>query len=207
MKDTHIIARSGFKSVAVCGLLLIIAFVFNIFVPLFLIIFIFVIVIFRNPERINQSDDEYAVLSPIDGKIKSVEKILFRDQNCVAVTISKNIFGVGSLRSPCNINFIEKKLKHGLFLCSDVASNLLNERALIICKDSNDNLLAIRLIAGGLCRSLKFDKFRNLKAGRRFGFMLDGLVVLILPSVARVNVSVGQNVKALDVLGFLELRR
>ena len=82
--------------------------------------------------------------------------------------------------------------------------NLLNERVLFVCKGKNNAKILIQVIAGICSRSLNFSHFKTLKAGRRFGFIIDGLVVLMLPTSTRISVSVGDKVKAFEVLGFLD---
>ena len=142
------------------------------------------------------------MLSPVDGKIKSIDKIYYLDTQCVAITIRKGVFDAGALRAPCDMELLEVKQRHGLFLCNAMeASKNLNERALFICKNS-DSKFAIRVIAGPLSNGISFQNFSRLKAGRRFGFLSSGEVILILPANTRISVSVGEKVASAGILGF-----
>lgn len=201
MQDTGAVVKYGYKSVFLCAILLLLAVIFDFFVPVFVVIFLLCIFLFRNPERVATSDDDYAVFSPIDGNIQSIQKVGFLDDEYVAITINNKILNTGVLRAPCDICLIDFKQKHGLFL-SD--KNLLNERVLFVCKGKNNAKIIIQVIAGICSRSLNFSHSKTLKAGRRFGFIIDGLVVLMLPTSTRISVSVGDKVKAFEVLGFLD---
>lgn len=204
MQDIAIVTKYGFKSIAFCAILLLFAFIFEIFTALFLGIFVFVVFIFRNPERVAAVDDDYAVLSPIDGRVKNIEKISFLDREFTAITISKSILNVGTLRSPCDLKLVDFRQRHGLFLCPYLKSaSLLNERNLFICQSKDGSEIAIRMVAGAFGKGLYFEKFSSIRAGRRFGFLIDGSVVLMLPTTARISVSVGEKIKGLSVLGFL----
>ena len=202
MQNIGLIAKQGYKYVFVLGLLLLLALVLGVCQILFFALFALCVFWFRNPERALGSDDAYAVLSPIDGKIKSIDKIYYFDTQCVAITIRKGVFDAGALRAPCDMELLDVKQRHGLFLCNAMeASKNLNERALFVCKNS-DNKFAIRIIAGSLSKGISFENFSRLKAGRRFGFLSSGEAILILPANTRISVSVGENVASAGVLGF-----
>ena len=83
MQNVGLIAKQGYKYVFVLGLLLLLALVLGVCQILFFALFALCIFWFRNPERALGSDDTYAVLSPIDGKIKSIDKIYYFDTQCV----------------------------------------------------------------------------------------------------------------------------
>ena len=198
MQNIGLIAKQGYKYVFVLGLLLLLALILGVCQILFFALFALCVFWFRNPERALGSDDAYAVLSPIDGKIKSIDKIYYFDTQCVAITIHKGVFDAGALRAPCDMELLEAKQRHGLFLCNVMeASKNLNERALFVC-----NKFAIRVIAGSLSKGISFENFSRLKAGRRFGFLSSGEVILILPANTRISVSVGENVASAGILGF-----
>lgn len=197
-----IIAKEGYKYLLIFGFLLLAAIAFGEFQWLFFAIFLLVLFLFREPNRTIGSNDEFAILSPVDGRIKSIEKISYFDTECTQIIISKNIFGAGSLRAPCDMNLLEFKQRHGLFLCSFMkAANFLNQRALYIAT-SGKNKIAVRLVSGAMSRNLYTDKFDSIKAGEKFGFMSDGKVALILPANARISVVVGENLKASSLIGF-----
>lgn len=196
------IAKEGYKYLLIFGILFLVAIAFGEFEWLFFIILLFVLILFREPSRAIGSHDECAILSPVDGKIQSIEKISYFDTERTQIVISKTICGAGSLKAPCDMRLLEFKQRHGLFLCSFMkASNFLNERALYIGM-SGKNKIAMRLISGAMSRNLYTEKFDSIKAGEKFGFMSDGKVVLILPANTRISVVVGERLKASSLIGF-----
>ena len=202
-----IIAKQGCKHLLIFGFLFLLSVVLDLFWCVFLALFVATIFIFRNPKRTLGSDDEYAILSPIDGKIKSIKRISYFEKDCIEVVISNSILEAGVLRSPCDLKLAEFKRRRGLFLCSAIKSaNSLNERVLYICKHG-DNKLAIRIIAGAMSRNLRANKFEDLKAGEEFGFIADGNVMLILPADTRISAAIGDRVKAtFGVIGFFNYK-
>ncbi|QCD52098.1 phosphatidylserine decarboxylase [Campylobacter sp. RM16192] len=199
----EIVAKQGYKYILIFGLLFLLSVFFDTLWTLFFVIFIITLFIFRNPKREKGSSDEYAILSPIDGRVKSIRRISYLGDDSIEIIISKSVFGSGSLKAPCDIKLIELKQRHGLFLCSAIkSSNSLNERALYTCKHGNLKI-SIRTIVGALSRSLSVEKFEELQSGNKFGFLTDGLVVLILPISARISAAIGDRVKATSsVIGF-----
>ena len=107
MQNVGLIAKQGYKYVFVLGLLLLLALVSGVCQILFFARFALCVFCFRNPERALGSDDAYAVLSPIDGKIKSIDKIYYFDTQCVAITIRKGVFDAGALIAPCDMELLE----------------------------------------------------------------------------------------------------
>lgn len=202
MQSTKIIAKEGYKYLLIFGILFLIAIVFGEFEWLFFVILLIILFLFREPNRAISSNDEFAILSPIDGKIISIEKISYFDTECTQIVICKTIFGAGAIKAPCDMNLVEFKQRHGLFLCSFMkAANFLNERALYIAVKGK-NKIALRLISGAMSRNLYAEKFDSIKAGEKFGFMSDGKVALILPANTRISVVVGERLKASSLIGF-----
>ncbi|WP_169973010.1 MULTISPECIES: phosphatidylserine decarboxylase [unclassified Campylobacter] len=199
----EIVAKQGYKYILIFSFLFLSSVFFDTLWALFLTLFVITFFIFRNPKREKGSNDEYAILSPIDGKVKSIRRISYLGDDSIEIVICKSILGSGSLKAPCDLKLVELRRRHGLFLCSTMkSSNSLNERALYLCKHGNLKI-AIRTIAGALSRSLSVEKFEDLEAGDKFGFIGDGLVVLILPANARISAAIGDSVKATcSVIGF-----
>ena len=78
------VAKQGYKYIFAFGVLFLLSLALGACQILFFALFALCVFWFRNPERALGSDDEYAVLSPIDGKIKSIEKIYYFNTQCVA---------------------------------------------------------------------------------------------------------------------------
>lgn len=206
MQNLGLIAKSGYKYILIFGILFLISLAVGALECLFFAILIITIFLFRDFKRSVGSHDEYAILSPIDGKVKSVGKISYLGTDCIEVVVSKSFLGMGTLRAPCDMRLAEFRRRHGLFLCNAIKSaNSLNERALYVC-ENGANRLAIRIIGGAMSRNLYADKFENINAGDKFGFMSDGRVVLILPADTRVSATVGDSLRASSsVIGFFNV--
>ena len=188
------IAKAGYKFILFFLILFAISALFGIAPLFFLALLLLTLYFFRDPEREPFTDDKLALLSPIDGKIKEVAKIV----------ISKPFFGVGTLRAISDANFTEVKKRHGLFLCQAMKiSEMLNERAIIRFEKGNIKF-AMKIIAGVFSRSLEIYNITSLKASRKFGFLGSGEVILYLPRDTKICVSVGESVKAASLLGYFE---
>ena len=198
------IARYGYKCIVFSGILLLLSLLFG-FLPLFFtVIFILTLYFFRDPERVPYTDDELALLSPIDGNIADISLSNFEGDDVTKIVIEKSFFGVGSLRAPCDMQILDIRRRHGLFLCNHMKiSEALNERALLVCQ-SGSLKFAMRIIAGVFSKRLFLDRVQNLKAARKFGFLGCGIVVMFLPKDTKICVSVGEKLKAGELLGYFD---
>lgn len=207
MKDTKIISKFGYKNLIIAATFLLLAFIFDFCEFLFFIIFIFVLIVYRNPEREIASFDNDAILSPIDGKIENIEKVNHENKEFVKIVISNTVFNSGGIRSVCNMDIKDIKIIHGLFLCSYMnQSEVLNERLILQCHNKNNEFKFI-IIPGALSRKIHFDTAQFLNTGKRFGFIVDGKVILIFPQNIRLQVGVGDKISACDLIGFFNNKK
>ncbi|MDR2790740.1 MAG: phosphatidylserine decarboxylase [Campylobacteraceae bacterium] len=204
---TQIIAKEGWK---VCG----VAFALFLFAAwthfaawLMLFVLIFLLFIYRNPERIAAEDDPLAILAPIDGKITAIEQSadeLSGGEKCLYIRIRSLPFDVSMVRFPATAVLTSAKTVHGLFLPPHAKEAfILNERIDMKCAKGNDNF-AIRLRAGAFSRRLYLSKEKgNIRSGARVAFMVDGIVELFLPFDSRIKFSTGDYVKGGEsVMGY-----
>lgn len=207
MKDVRVVSKFGYKFIAFTAVLLTFSLIFEIWIWFFTTLFLVTLFVYRNPEREILNLDKNAVLSPIDGKIISIEKYMHNSVECTKVVISKGILDVGVVRSICDMKLEEANLTHGLFLCSHMKqSAILNERLTLLCKNANYKFTLI-ITAGVLARKIHFSAFKDILAGRRLGFIADGKITLILPHKTRIIVSVKDQIKACDPIGFVEYKK
>ncbi|MCD8212627.1 MAG: phosphatidylserine decarboxylase, partial [Campylobacter sp.] len=205
-KMTGYITKFGYKYIAIFGVLLLLSLLLGFLPLLFTAIFIFVIYFFRDPERVPYTDDELALLSPIDGKIIDISLSNFEGDEATKIIIEKSFFGVGSLRSPCDMQICDFRRRHGLFLCNRMKiSEALNERVLFICKNGSLKF-AMRIICGVFSRRLFIDRAQNLKASRKFGFLTSGMIIMFLPKDTKICVSTGDKLKAGELLGYFDTK-
>ncbi|MBD3865657.1 phosphatidylserine decarboxylase [Campylobacter fetus] len=204
MDNLRVINKYGYCSIGLFGVIFLLSLLFDTFIFLSAILLIFVVFIYRNPERLPAVESMHAILSPIDGVIEDIRKSSYNGVLYTEVVIKNSIFDSGVLRAVANLKVDEIKSKNGLNLATtSLDKNLLNNRIAYICS-VGDKQVIIRINSGAMSRKIHLEKTKELKAGRRFGFILDGRVSLFLPLTTKLNVSVGNRVKAADLIGFLE---
>ncbi len=202
---TELIAKEGWGFVGFYLVLFIFACVLDFLPWVFFFLFLGSMFAFRNFERIPAEDDKMALLSPIDGKIKDISKVISSDgSEYLKLEIRKSILNVSLLRSPVSATILETKRVHGLFLhCEDKLSKLLNERAMLTLK-SNFATIVLILKTGFFNKNIElFKSVGPLKFAQRFGILLDGSVELLLPIDTRVKVRIDDSVRGGEsVLGY-----
>lgn len=195
---TELIAKEGWKYLFFTGVLFVLSLVFTLLPWVFLLIFLFTIYLFRNPERLYVESDDMAILSVCDGVVTNISKD--KDDNlddCIKVEIRKSLLEVAILRSPASMDVVSNRTRHGLFLPTDTTlSKKLSQRVSLECRSGNRQLF-ININAGLFARKIELFKIESsLKSGQRFGLLIDGSVELYLPLDSIIKVSVGERVKA-----------
>ncbi|AGZ82158.1 phosphatidylserine decarboxylase [Campylobacter fetus] len=204
MDNLRVISKYGYRSIGLFGVIFLLSLLFDTFIFLSIILLIFVVFIYRNPERLPAVESMDAILSPIDGVIEDIRKSSYNGVLYTEVVIKNSIFDSGVLRAVANLKVDEIKFKNGLNLATtSLDKNLLNNRVAYICSVGNKQVI-IRINSGAISRKIHLEDIKELKVSRRFGFILDGRVSLFLPLTTKLNVSVGNSVKAADLIGFLE---
>jgi phosphatidylserine decarboxylase len=175
-----------------------------------LILLIFVLFFFRDPER-KISSNPKQILSPADGQVMAVTE--YDDEDffkcrVAKVTIFLSVLNVHINRSPIDGKVIYLNYKAGQFLPAyreDAA--LLNERNTIGIENRQLKVL-VHQIAGILarrivCRSKVGDQ---LEQGQRFGLIKFGSCTeIIIPSHVMICVKKNQKVKAgVTVIGVIK---
>jgi len=207
---TELIAKEGWGYVSTLFLLFLCSYFFDFLPWVFFFIFLGSLFAFRNFERIPAEDDKMSLLSPVDGKIKDITKIISSNgAQYLKLEIRKNILNASILRSPISATILNTKRIHGLFLpCENQLSNLLNEKAILTIKSKTSTIMLV-IKAGFFSRKIElFKSIGPLKFAQRFGILLDGSVELLLPIDARIKVSIDDYVRAGEsVLGYFAYGR
>jgi len=202
---TELIAKEGWKYVAVLLVLFLISYSIGFLEWVFLFLFLVTLFIYRNFERIPAEDDKMALLAPADGNIVDISKIIFQDgREFLKLEIRKNIWNMSILRPPILANISNTKRVHGLFLSiENPLSKSLSERAILRLESELKPMLMV-ITAGIFSRNIElFKSIGPLKFAQRFGVLLDGSVELLLPIDTRIKVSLGDSVRAGEsVLGY-----
>ncbi len=169
---------SGFIKVLISGLSIIA-----------LLLTLFFLVFFRDPERKPAGDEDDAV-SPADGRVIS--------KNERTIGIFMNIHNVHVNRAPLSGTVIEIDYKPGGYIPASNKDSDVNERNHVKIKTDNGNIELIQ-IAGVLIRRIVsyISEGSQVKRGERIGMIRFGSRVdVIIPKVYTYTVNVGDKVKA-----------
>ena len=198
------ISNSGFKYIASAFLAFIIFLIFDIE---FLAFFFFVLVlalgfIFRNPEREVPLIEKNSLLSPVDGKVISIENIQ-NSEYAYKLEIDANYLDIGVLRAPFDSTLQSVIIRRGARLPkSSTLFKDINENAELIFVDVNSNCVKV---VHQLKRSfdditIDVKNAQNIKQASRYGVMINGTTTIYLPKNFRLNVSIGYEVEGSQTL-------
>lgn len=193
------IAKQGQKWVILSAFFMLLSFLFEIFIPFFVLVFVFLLIFFRNfaPKKVA---DKNAILSPICGRVREICVCDFEGQKALKIVIEKSFFSSGILRAVCDLEIVKFQKRHGLFLCNFIkSSDFLNSRAIYYFKDK---IIAMRVIYGVFSRRISLEAPKSIKALDMLGFLGSGVVVLYLPLSSKIFLSVGERVKNSALLGY-----
>lgn len=173
-------------------------------IPLW-IIFFFVLQFFRDPPR-EIPHGEKAVLSPADGRIVAIlptqDPWLKRD--ALKISVFMNVFNVHSNRSPIDGNVVQRWYHPGFFVNAALdKASLENERNALHLRNAKGQDITCVQVAGLVARRILcyIEAGATLARGQRYGFIRFGSRVdLYLPLDSRVNVVIGQKVKATSTI-------
>ncbi len=169
-------------------------------IPLW-IITLFVLQFFRDPPREVPTGDKN-VLSPADGRIVVIapaqDPWLKRDS--LKISVFMNVFNVHSNRSPIDAEVIQRWYHPGAFVNAALdKASVENERNALHLRNSKGQEITCAQVAGLIARRILcyVEAGAKLTRGQRYGFIRFGSRVdLYLPLETRVNVVIGQKVKA-----------
>lgn len=165
---------------------------------------------FRDPERtIPQSPG--AVVSPADGKVTDVSRLLLDGRNWTRISIFLNVFDVHVNRSPIAGTIRDVRYQPGKFLNAlgeDCAEQ--NEQNIVTVEGEGCKLV-FKQIAGLLARRIVFTKNVGdfVQRGERVGMIKFGSRTdVLLDAAAAVQVKVGEHLKGgSSVLAYLQPER
>jgi len=169
----------------------------------FWIVAAFMIQFFRDPPRVVPADP-FAVLSPADGRVVTVEcaRDPYLERDALKISVFMNVFNAHSNRSPVDGEVRNTWYFPGSFLNADLAkASLENERAVLSIKTPGGADVTCVQVAGLVARRiLCYAKSgQTLARGERFGFIRFGSRVdLYLPLDAKPRAAVGDKVYATE---------
>ncbi len=159
---------------------------------LLIIVSFFTAYLFYVPERVPAEVSKNAVISPVDGRVESVDE----KGEGISIVIRKSLFdGSSVVRAPMECD-IERKIRiHGLFLQESLPlAKSLNERAEVSWHLANREYL-MKIRCGFYALALPWiNSSKSVEAGNGIALLSDGSVELVLPKFSKVEVAVGDKV-------------
>ncbi len=206
------VAKEGYPFIIILAFVTLLAAIFAMKVTTgcLLVVTIFVLCFFRDPERLGP-DHADALVSPADGKVILIERVTdsrFTGEDVQKISIFMNVFNVHVNRIPVN-GKVEKILyKPGKFYSADSKKGgLQNEYCASIITTPAGKKIAFVQIAGLIARRIIcwLEEGDVVSRGKRFGLIRFGSRVdLYLPLETELVITPGQKVRAGEtVLGYL----
>jgi len=167
-----------------------------------LVVTLFVVWFFRNPQR-NTPEKDGLVISPADGRVIRIEETASDEQpgrTFQKISIFMNVFNVHVNRIPCSgeVRFI--RYREGKFLSANLdKASALNERNTILLQTADGREIMTVQIAGLIARRIVcwLKEGMQVSRGERFGLIRFGSrVEVFLPHGSTLLVRVGEKVRA-----------
>jgi phosphatidylserine decarboxylase len=204
MNHNGFIAREGFPFIIPLAGATLLAFVvgFKGVSLVLLVVTLFVVWFFRNPQR-NTPEKEGLVISPADGRVIRIEETTSDEQpgrTFQKISIFMNVFNVHVNRIPCSgeVRFI--RYREGKFLSANLdKASKLNERNAVLLQTSDGLEIMTVQIAGLIARRIVcwLKEGMQVTRGERFGLIRFGSrVEVFLPLGSTLLVRVGEKVRA-----------
>jgi phosphatidylserine decarboxylase len=175
-----------------------------------LVLTLFVLFFFRDPER-TVPEGKGVVVSPADGRVIVIKDVFEPDylkQDMKQISIFLSVFNVHVNRVPCGGTVEVVKYNPGKFHVASVdKASLANEQTAMVISSGKDKIL-VKQIAGLIARRIVcYAKPGDaVKTGERYGLIRFGSRVdIFLPKDAALKVKVGDRIKgARDIIGVLK---
>ena len=175
-----------------------------------LVLALFVLFFFRDPERIVPREKD-VVVSPADGRVIVINDVYEPDylkQDVKQISIFLSVFNVHVNRAPCGGAVEAVKYNPGKFhVASADKASLDNEQTAMVIANGKKKIL-VKQIAGLIARRIVCyaRPGDTIKAGERYGLIRFGSRVdLFLPKDSELRVQVGDRIKGgRDIIGALK---
>ncbi|TAN60923.1 phosphatidylserine decarboxylase family protein [bacterium] len=199
------IAKEGWPFILIALGITAIVFYFNGNVAVrvfFVLLAVFVIAFFRDPERIVPSGND-TLVSPADGKIIKIENVFeerLLKSEAVKISIFMNVFNVHVNRAPASCKVLKILYNPGKFLSANLdKASLENEQNAVLAESLSGRKFVFNQIAGLIARRIvcRVSEGARLNKGERFGLIRFGSRVdVYLPKGTAVSVKLGDKVTA-----------
>jgi phosphatidylserine decarboxylase len=193
--DTFIISKYGYKKILCCLAIVLLCGLFHLELLFTVGIFclLFLLYIYRNPERETPYFQDNSIVSPVDGKVIMIETL---DDGFV-VMIQSTILDTSILRSAISSPIKLLKKVDGSRLPVELKkSRLLNEQAVL--EFDMEQGIRIEHIASTSSEAIQLASLQGhaVHQGTRYGYLNSGLTSIYLPKSSRISVQRLETVKA-----------
>jgi phosphatidylserine decarboxylase len=204
MNHSSFIVKEGIPFIIPLGVATLIAFFsgFTWLTVLFVLLTLFVMWFFRNPER-TIPDNPIQIISPADGKVIRIEEVASEEPSggpFLKISIFMNVFNVHVNRIPYSGEVLAIRYKPGKFLSANLdKASALNERNSVMIRTDDGREIMTVQIAGLIARRIVcwLKEGTKVKKGERFGLIRFGSrVEVFIPLGSILLVKEGDRVRA-----------
>lgn len=205
------IAVEGYPFVVIAGFITVVLalFALKVLAVFFLVVTLFVVFFFRNPQRITPGD-ENAVVSPADGIViyQGLAREGHLDEEMMKISIFMSVFNVHINRVPVSGRVADRFYRPGKFLdVRDERATFENEQNGLVLETACGIKMVVVQVAGLIARRIVcYPKIGDmLQRGQRYGLIRFGSRLdVYLPKNVELRVSKGDKTVAGEtILGIL----
>ena len=198
------IAKEGLVYIATSAVLVLVLLVLDLDFLAFVgtLVTISLIFAFRNPERSLPEFLDLSVLSVSDGIVKSIEELSDSDY-AYKVEVESNFLDIGVLRTPFTATLVTSRHINGTKVSKTSPLFLdLNEMLELVFEDKSKNKIKVVHRVKQSFAPIYSDaiELQKLPQTSRYGMMVNGVTTLYFPSNFRMNINVGNELKAAESL-------
>ncbi len=165
---------------------------------------IFFLYAYRNPKRTAVDLGDYGIVSPVDGKVVSIENIA-EDTYGFKVTIESGVLDAGVLKAPFDAELQSVELFRGTRLSkSSVLFEKLNERCELLFVKAHKKVRIVHVLKRSvLDAECMTEASKEVTCCTSYGFAYCAQTTLYLPKEFRLNISVGTKLLAAqNIIGY-----
>lgn len=197
------IAKNGVKFVCTSAFLMVVFWLFGCSKVAFLALVatLALAYLFRNPERERLFFEANSVISPLDGVVSKISEDEQNDEYILEV--QNSCLNVALLRSPFDATISNIELIRGARLSSDSKLfNKLNESATVVFTNQDNQSIKVTHRLKQSIKGIDIDAKNGAKIfqGSRYGFALNNTTTIYLPRNFRLNVNIGDELRASESL-------
>jgi phosphatidylserine decarboxylase len=161
------------------------------------VLILFLVYIYRNPERQIMALEKGGVLSPVDGKIVDIQK----NSDSLVISVESTYNDVSVLRVPIagSVKTIEH-IKGASLHARSPKADKLNEKFSVNFTDDQNRIVNVEHLSTLNFSDISYDLYESQKLiqGSRYGVMLKGVTQISLPKDSKLNVAIGNDIKACE---------